>query len=111
MLGAGLGRVHRAHNSTTVSATPRERSGEAGGLLNLMRVFGTSVGVAGASAMLSLAACGADGIGDRTLAAREEAVLGAVSDGLLLLVAFAVIAGLTSALRAPPRTPALKAAA
>jgi len=51
------------------------------------------------------------GIGDRTLAAREEAVLGAVSDGLLLLVAFAAIAGLTSALRAPPHTPALKAAA
>jgi hypothetical protein len=45
------------------------------------------------------------------LAAREEAVLGAVNDGLLLLVAFAVIAGATSVLRAPPRSPALKAAA
>jgi len=103
-----LGRVHRAHNSTTVSATPRERSGEAGGLLNLMRVFGTSVGVAGASAMLSLAACGADGIGDRTLAAREEAVLGGVNGGLPLLAAFA---GLASVPRAPPRIPALKAVA
>jgi len=106
-----LGRVHRAHNSTTVSATPRERSGEAGGLLNLMRVFGTSVGVAGASAMLPLAACGADGIGDRTLAAREEAVLGGVNGGLPLLAAFAVLAGLASVPRAPPRIPALKAVA
>jgi len=111
VFGAGLGMFVAPNNSATMSAAPRERSGEAGGLLNLMRVFGTSVGVAGASAVLSWRLAALTGIGDRTLAAREEAVLGAVSDGLLLLVAFAVIAGLTSALRAPPRTPALKAAA
>ena len=60
-----------------MSAAPRERSGEAGGLLNLMRVFGTSVGVAGASAVLSWRLA-------------------------TLLVAFAVIVGATSVLRAPP---------
>jgi len=90
-----------------VSAAPRERSGDAVGLLNLMRVFGTSVGVAGASAMLSWRLPALTGIGDRTLAAREEAVLG----GLLLLAAFAVLAGLTLVPQAPRRTPALKAVA
>jgi hypothetical protein len=111
VFGAGLGMFIAPNNSATMSAAPRERSGEAGGLLNLMRVLGTSIGVAGASAVLSWRLAALTGIGDRTLAAREEAVLGAVSDGLLLLVAFAAIAGLTSALRAPPHTPALKAAA
>jgi hypothetical protein len=41
------------NNSATMSAAPHERSGEAGGLLNLIRVLCTSVGVAGASAVLS----------------------------------------------------------
>jgi EmrB/QacA subfamily drug resistance transporter len=111
MFGTGLGMFIAPNNSATMSAAPRERSGEAGGLLNLMRVFGTSVGVAGASAVLSWRLAALTGIGDRTLAAREEAVLGGVRGGLLLLAAFAVIAGLTSALRAPPRSHALKAAA
>jgi hypothetical protein len=111
VFGAGLGMFIAPKNSATMSAAPRERSGEAGGLLNLMRVFGTSLGVAAASAVLSWRLAALRGIGDRTLAAREEAVLGGVRDGLLLLAAFAVIAGLTSALRAPPSRPALKAAA
>jgi EmrB/QacA subfamily drug resistance transporter len=106
VFGAGLGMFIAPNNSATMSAAPRERSDEAGGLLNLMRVFGTSVGVAGASAVLSWRVA-ALGVGDRTLAAREEAVLGGVSDGLLLLLAFSIIAGATSMLR----TPALKAAA
>jgi hypothetical protein len=111
VFGAGLGMFIAPNNSATMSAAPRERSSEAGGMFNLMRVFGTSVGVAGASAVLSWRLAALTGIGDRTLAAREEAVLGGVRGGLLLLAAFAVIAGLTSALRAPPRTAALKAAA
>jgi hypothetical protein len=45
------------------------------------------------------------------LTASEDALLAAVKDGLLLLAAFAVIAGVTSVLRAPPRAPAVKAAA
>ena len=51
------------------------------------------------------------GIADRTLTASEQALLGGVKDGLLLLVTFAVVAGVTSVLRAPPPAPALKAAA
>jgi len=111
VFGSGLGMFIAPNNSAIMSAAPRVRRGEAGGLLSLMQVFGTSVGVAGASAVLSWRLAALTGIGDRTLAAREEAVLGGVKDGLLLLAAFAVVAGLTSVLRAPPRTPALKAAA
>jgi EmrB/QacA subfamily drug resistance transporter len=111
MFGAGLGIFIAPNNSVTMSVAPPDLRGEAGGLLNLMRVFGTSIGVAGSSAVLSWRIGVLSGVGNHTLTASEEAVLGAVSDGLLLLTAFAVVAGATSVLRAPPRTPALKAAA
>jgi Na+/melibiose symporter-like transporter len=111
VFGAGLGMFIAPNNSATMSAAPRDRSGEAGGLLNLMRVFGTSIGVAGASAVLSWRLEALTGVGNRTLTAPREALLGAVNDGLLLLGAFAFLAGLTSVLRAPPRTLDLKAVA
>ena len=111
VFGAGLGMFIAPNNSVTLSAAPSDRSGEAGGLLNLMRIFGMSVGVACASAVLSWRLAAATGIGDRTLAVSEDALLTAVKDGVLLLAAFAVIAGVTSVLRAPPRAPAEKAAA
>jgi hypothetical protein len=76
-----------------------------------MRVFGTSIGVAGASAVLSWRLEALTGVGNRTLAASEEALLGAVNDGFLLLVVFAIVAGVTSVFGASPRAPALKAVA
>jgi EmrB/QacA subfamily drug resistance transporter len=103
VFGAGLGIFIAPNNSATLSAAPSDRSGEAGGLLNLMRIFGMSVGVACASAGLSWRLAAATGIGDRTLAASEDALLAAVKDGLLLLAAFAVIAGVTSVLRSSNR--------
>ena len=108
--GVGLGAFIAPNNSSTMNAAPGDRSGEAGGLLNLMRVFGTSVGVAGASAVLSWRLAVLTGIGDRTLGASEQALLSGVNDGLWLLIAFAVVAIVTSVLRAPPRAPALEAA-
>ena len=51
--GAGLGLFIAPNNSATMSAAPRERSGQAGGLLKLLRMFGTSLWVAGAAALLS----------------------------------------------------------
>ncbi len=111
MFGAGLGLFIAPNNSSTISAAPGNRSGEAGGLLNLMRTLGTSLGVAGASAVLSWGLAAMSGIGDQTLGAPEQALLGGVHGGLALLAAFAVVAGVTSVLRAPPRAPARKAAA
>jgi EmrB/QacA subfamily drug resistance transporter len=102
VFGAGLGLFIAPNNSSTMGAAPGDRSGEAGGLLNLMRVFGTSVGVACASVVLSWRLATLTGTGDTTLSASNQALLGAVTDALLLLVAFAAIAGVTSIVRAPP---------
>ena len=53
VFGAGLGFFIAPNNTNTISTAPPELSGEAGALLNLMRILGTSFGVAGAAAMLS----------------------------------------------------------
>src|SRR4029079_4774657 len=47
--GAGLGLFIAPNNSATLGAAPAEHAGQAGGLLNLMRAFGTATGVASAS--------------------------------------------------------------
>ena len=101
--GAGLGLFIAPNNSATLSAAPADRHGQAGGLLNLMRIFGTSLGVAAASAMLSWRFDARTGLGDHTMGAPEQGLLGGVADGMWLLVAFAVVAGLTSILRGPKR--------
>ena len=106
--GAGLGLFIAPNNNATLSAAPNRRSGEAGGLLNLMRVFGCSVGVACASAVLSWRLAALAGSGDTTLSASREALLSAVNDGLWLLIAFAAIAGIMSVTRGRPRGPVVK---
>jgi EmrB/QacA subfamily drug resistance transporter len=99
VFGVGLGVFIAPNNSSTMGAAPTDRAGEAGGLLNLMRISGTSVGVAAASSVLAWRLEVLTGMGDRTLAASEQALLGAVNDGLVMLVAFAVIAGSALLLR------------
>jgi hypothetical protein len=96
LFGAGLGLFIAPNNSETMSAAPAERRGQAGGLLNLMRVFGTSFGVACASAALSFRMAHHGGVGDRTLGMPPQHMLAAVTDGLWVVVGFAVIAGLMS---------------
>ena len=53
--------------------------------------------------MLSWRLAALTGVVNHTLAASEEALLAAVSDGLLLLIGFAIVAGATSVFRAAPR--------
>jgi hypothetical protein len=50
--GTGLGLYIAPNNSATIGAAPADKSGVAGGLLNLLRVFGAGVGVAAASTAL-----------------------------------------------------------
>jgi EmrB/QacA subfamily drug resistance transporter len=69
VFGAGLGLFIAPNNSATMDAAPGERSGEAGGLLNFMRIFGSSLGVAGASAVLLRALTGT---GDHTVQPRNK---------------------------------------
>jgi MFS family permease len=91
--GAGLGMFIAANNSATMSAAPANRAGQAGGLLNLLRVFGTGLGVAVASSVLGWRLELATGLHDRTLGAEQGALLAAVGDVLLALGALAAIAG------------------
>ncbi len=53
LFGAGLGVFIAPANHATIKAAPASLSGEAGSMLNLMRVLGTSLGVASASATLA----------------------------------------------------------
>ncbi len=105
--GAGLGLFIAPNNSATMSAAPRERSGQAGGLLNLLRMFGTSLGVAGAAALLSARLAAKTGSGAQTLGVPDTILFDGINEVLLLLIAAAIVAGLTSLLvRLPPPAPA-----
>ena len=53
LFGVGLGVFIAPNNHETIKAAPASLSGEAGSMLNLMRVLGTSLGVASASSTLS----------------------------------------------------------
>src|SRR5262249_6287319 len=52
LFGLGQGLFLSPNNSAIMSAAPTSLTGEAGGLINLVRCCGISVGVAGASALL-----------------------------------------------------------
>jgi len=67
--GAGLGLFIAPNNSAALAAAPTEHAGQAGGLLNLMRAFGTATGVASASALLAWRLERATGAHESTLAA------------------------------------------
>jgi EmrB/QacA subfamily drug resistance transporter len=97
--GVGLGLFIAPNSSATLDAAPAEHAGQAGGLLNLMRAFGTATGIAAASTLLAWRLEPASGPRGGTTGVSEDALLGAVRDVMLLLVAFAVIAGIGSSLR------------
>jgi MFS family permease len=102
VFGIGLGIFIAPNNSSTMAAAPSDHSGQAGGLLNLTRVFGTSLGVACASAVLSWRLTVLTGSGHSTLAVSAAAIRSAVTDGVVLLIVFAGIAAVASVLRGPP---------
>jgi EmrB/QacA subfamily drug resistance transporter len=93
IFGAGLGLFIAPNNSATISAAPAAKSGQAGGLMNLMRVLGTGLGIASASTLLSWRLEHATGTIGQTVAVSESALLASVGDVLLMLAIFAVTAG------------------
>ena len=99
--GVGLGLFIAPNNTATLGAAPAARSGQAGGLLNLLRVFGTGLGVAAASSLLAWRIRLSTGIDGHTLGVPEHALLAATGDVLLMLAAFAAIAGGATLLRSP----------
>jgi EmrB/QacA subfamily drug resistance transporter len=97
--GVGLGLFIAPNNSATLAAAPADQAGQAGGLLNLMRAFGTATGVAGASALLAWRLERATGLHERTIAANEQALLNAAGDVMMLMAAYAIIAAFASSRR------------
>ncbi|MGH1591451.1 MFS transporter [Methylobacterium phyllosphaerae] len=90
--GVGLGLFIAPNNSATLAAASAEHAGQAGGLLNLMRAFGTASGVAAASALLAWRVELATGVHGRTMGVSEQALLRAASDVMILLAALAMAA-------------------
>ena len=99
LFGIGLGLFIAPNNSATIAAAPEERSGEAGGMLNLMRVMGCIVGVATASTTLSWRLEVLTGVGEHTVGVPTQTVLAATNDVLWLLGAFAVVSAAAALMR------------
>ena len=109
--GVGLGLYIAPNNSATLGAAPADRQGVAGGLVNLLRVLGTGVGVAAASAMLSWRLEATAQAHGRTAGASEPALLAAVGAALIMLAAFAALGAVMAVIRNDPEAGRRKAAA
>jgi len=100
--GVGLGLYIAPNNSATLGAAPADQQGVAGGLVNLLRVLGTGVGVAAASAMLGWRLEVIAQTHGRTAGASEAALLAAVGGALLMLAAFAALGAVMALIRNDP---------
>jgi len=104
--GIGLGVFIAPNNHATINAVPPDLSGEAGAMLNLMRIIGTGAGVASASTMLSWRLQVAHGSVERKLTVfSPHHFIEAVAGGLIMLAIFAVIAGAVSLIRKSSKSP------
>ena len=101
--GFGLGLYIAPNNSATVGAAPADKSGVAGGLLNLLRVFGAGVGVAAASTALGWGLHAEAVAGARTAHAAEAVLFSAVGAVLAMLAVFAAFGVAAALVRAKPK--------
>jgi EmrB/QacA subfamily drug resistance transporter len=106
IFGAGQGLFISPNNSAIMAAAPARLTGEAGGLLNVMRSLGISVGIATSSALLTWQLAVSTGSGHNTLHAPAPDLLSAGRNVVLLLLGFAAIAGALSLVRTSSRLPA-----
>jgi len=100
MFGIGQGLFISPNNSATMATVPPHLAGEAGGLLNVIRSIGISLGVAGASSLLAWRLAALTGSGRNTLHAEAPQLLAAGGDVIALLGAFAAVAAAVSLSRA-----------
>ena len=103
IFGIGQGLFISPNNSAVVAAAPASLTGEAGGLLNVMRSCGISIGVAAASSLLAWRLALRTGSGHNTLHAEAQQLLAAGRDVTVLLASFAAMAGVISLARLPSR--------
>lgn len=99
LFGAGLGMFIAPNNSATIAAAPGNRTGEAAGMLNLMRALGCAIGIATASVTLSWRLFVYTGNGHRTINVPTHILLTATADVLWVLAGFAVSAAGCALLR------------
>lgn len=102
IFGIGQGLFISPNNSAIMAAAPDSLTGEAGGLLNVMRSLGISVGVAAASSLLAWRLAVLTGSGYNTLAAQGRHLLAAGRDVIVLLGSFVAAAGALSLTRTSP---------
>jgi MFS family permease len=94
VVGAGLGAFTPANNAAIMGAAPLQRSGSAGGVINMARGLGTSFGVALCGTIYALA---------QLHAARASSESGFVVT-VLVLAGLAALAALAAGARAVPPT-------
>ena len=98
-MGLGWGVYIASNNNETMAAAPAEKSATAGGLLNLLRIFGGAVGVAASASVLAWRLNAAVGTQVRTSEAPQATLLAAVDAVLVVLAIFAVIGAGTALVR------------
>jgi len=108
VFGVGQGLFSAPNSSAIMGAAPPERLGVAGGVLNVTRTLGTSLGVALATVVFAERLTALAGHAISTAQAPRAAVLVGVHDTLLLFAAVALLAAGLSLVRgtvsAPPDT-------
>jgi MFS family permease len=107
--GVGLGFYIAPNNNATMSAAPADKSGVAGGLLNLLRALGGGVGVAASSVVLAWGLESATGVHERTAGAPEAALIAAAGDVLVLLALFGALGAAMAVIRNAPEVDGRKA--
>jgi EmrB/QacA subfamily drug resistance transporter len=101
VFGAGLGAFIPLSNLAAISHAPPALASEAGGMLNLMRVLGTSLGVASTASMLSWRFYVLTGAASKGDFFSGRPLLGAVESSFLMLAVFAAVAAILSMVRDP----------
>src|SRR5258706_2583718 len=96
VFGIGQGLFTAPNNSTIMGAAPENFTGEVGGVLNLMRAFGMSIGIAAGSALLSWRLEGLTGVGHSTVAVAPADLLTAARCAILFFAGSAAVALLLS---------------
>ncbi len=102
VFGIGQGLFTAPNNSAIMGAAPLYRLGAAGGVLNVMRTLGTSLGVAVASALLAWRITALAGVRQTTLNASSGDMLSGIRSVLWLFAVLAVAAAAISLMRGKP---------
>ncbi len=100
--GLGMGIYIASNNNETMAAAPVEKSATAGGLINLLRIFGGGVGVAVSAALLAWRLESAVGIRVQTSQATPSTLLSAVAAVLLLIAVLGAVGTATALVHDKP---------